>query len=292
MKYYLGIDGGGTKTEFLLTDENRNVISCIAKTGSNPNDIGMEKCVDILLEGIDDITKNIDKNSLYIFAGVAGLATGNNAKILRENLSKKYPNVEVASDVVNALEICLHGQDGLAVICGTGISAVICKGQKYKIVGGYGHLFEDGGSGYSYGRDAVKVALRYEDGCGEKTVLYDYLCERLGGGVRAHLREILTKGKFYVASFCPLVFKGYNVGDSVCKEIIMENLEATVAMVKDALFVSGQVLPKIAFMGGVSKEVLFREYLTKVFGAHAVSFCDEKPVWGAVYRAMKGEEKC
>ena len=61
---------------------------------------------------------------------------------------------------MNALEVCLQGEDGVAVICGTGISCAICKEGKYKIVGGYGYLFEDGGSGYAYGRDAINAALK------------------------------------------------------------------------------------------------------------------------------------
>ena len=44
--YYLGIDGGGTKTEFLLVSENGDEISRITLGASNPVDIGMSKALD------------------------------------------------------------------------------------------------------------------------------------------------------------------------------------------------------------------------------------------------------
>ncbi|MBR6682061.1 MAG: XRE family transcriptional regulator, partial [Clostridia bacterium] len=44
--YFLGIDGGGTKTVFKLTDDKGGVIDCIYKGSSNPNDIGMEKATE------------------------------------------------------------------------------------------------------------------------------------------------------------------------------------------------------------------------------------------------------
>ena len=35
MKYYIGIDGGGTKTQYALFDENKNLISSVFTGGSN-----------------------------------------------------------------------------------------------------------------------------------------------------------------------------------------------------------------------------------------------------------------
>ncbi len=294
MKYYIGIDGGGTKTEFVLADENGNALTALLKEGSNPNDKGIENSYNILLKGIQELLKGkeISLQNIFIFAGISGAAVGNNAKILKTKLSKDYPNVEVESDLMNALEICLCGDDGIAVICGTGISSIISVGGKNKIVGGYGYLFEDGGSGYAYGRDAIKAAIRYEDGVGDETLLYEYLTESLGDGIRAGLGKILTKGKFFVASFCPLVFKGYDKGDEICRQIIRTNLQHTASLVEDALSVYLQEKPKIAFMGGVSKARACRDFIKEKFKHYEIYFNEEKPVMGAVRKAIKGEKKC
>ena len=290
MKYYIGIDGGGTKTEFVLTDETEKIINRVVKGGSNPNDIGIEACAAVLREGILDIAKAYDKNDLHIFAGVSGAGVGDNARIIREELSV-YPHLQVASDLENAMEVCLSGQDGLAVICGTGISCSIVKKGERKTVGGYGYLFEDGGSGYAYGRDAVRAVLRAEDGVGEPTVLTEYFHQTFGGSVRNALGEILRGGTATVASFCPLVFKGNARADKGCQEIIERNLSFTVALVKDALSVGGDI-KRLSFMGGVSQEPLFRERLKQEFSAnYEILFCEEKPVLGAVRKAIKGAKQ-
>ncbi|MBQ3505972.1 MAG: hypothetical protein IJA89_04275 [Clostridia bacterium] len=293
MKYYIGIDGGGTKTEFVLTDERGNVLSRVLKTGSNPNDIGMENSYIVLSNGLKELLQGamLNLNDLFIFAGIAGTGVGETAKILQEKLSVEYPHVQVASDLMNALEVCLQGEDGLAVICGTGLSCCICENSETRIVGGYGYLFEDGGSGYAYGRDAVNAALKYEDGIGEKTVLLKYLQTYFSKTVRASLGELLTKGKFFVASFCPIVFQGYAAGDAVCKKIVENNLQSTVWLVKNALALSKQKKKKLSFIGGVSKEPLFQERMRKEFDDCEVLFCAEKPVWGAVRLAIQRGEK-
>ena len=48
LPYFLGIDGGGTKTLFRLVDEKGAVIRTVLKDASNPNDIGMENAFAVL----------------------------------------------------------------------------------------------------------------------------------------------------------------------------------------------------------------------------------------------------
>ena len=294
MQYYIGIDGGGTKTEFVLTDANGTVISRALKEGTNPNDKGIEGAYSVLRNGIKELLqgKQIPSQSVYIFAGISGAGVGENAKRLQEKLQTEFPRVELQSDTMNALEICLNGADGLAVICGTGISSIISVEDKTKTVGGYGYLFEDGGSGYAYGRDAVKAALRYEDGVGEYTLLYEYLTKSLGRGVRASLGEMLAKGKFFIASHCPLVFEGYRNGDEVCKAIVEQNVRHTLSLIKEALGIYPKANPRIGFTGGVSKIPEFQAFMKENLKDYEVYFCEEQPVIGAVRRAMKGERKC
>ena len=53
MKYYIGIDGGGTKTEIVICNLFGNIINRAFAGSSNPNDIGKEnmlKVIDGLIE--------------------------------------------------------------------------------------------------------------------------------------------------------------------------------------------------------------------------------------------------
>ena len=57
--YYLGVDGGATKTAFALADEDGNIISELVLGPSNPFDLGFEAASEIIAKGINEITANI-----------------------------------------------------------------------------------------------------------------------------------------------------------------------------------------------------------------------------------------
>ena len=51
MKYYLGVDGGGTKTEFVWVNEKDEVIHREIRGSSNPNDIGKDRMIADIVNG-------------------------------------------------------------------------------------------------------------------------------------------------------------------------------------------------------------------------------------------------
>jgi len=53
----IAVDGGGTKTEFLLVSADGYVQKRLLKSGCNPNDIGYSKMSSLILDGIGDILK-------------------------------------------------------------------------------------------------------------------------------------------------------------------------------------------------------------------------------------------
>lgn len=87
IKYFLGIDGGGTKTEFLFTDLNENEINRIVLGASNPVSTGIKNTLAVLNEGIRKICEGFDFGEISVFAGVAGSKTGENQKIICDFLS-------------------------------------------------------------------------------------------------------------------------------------------------------------------------------------------------------------
>ena len=84
-----------------------------------------------------------------------------------------------------------------------------------------------------------------------------------------------------------MVFQGYENNDVACKKIIENNLENTAELIKGAFSVAAKEIKKIAFIGGVSKEPLFQERMKKDFGDKQLIFCKEKPVFGALRRAIR-----
>ena len=84
--YFVGIDAGGTKTDFLLCDENENQIKKVTLGGGNPNDIGIDACISLLSQGLDELCAGIVPDG--VFAGVSGGGYGENAKKINEFLNK------------------------------------------------------------------------------------------------------------------------------------------------------------------------------------------------------------
>ena len=70
--YFLGIDGGGTKTEFAISDESGRIIRSITLAGCNPVDVGFTRTREILTRGISEILCDVSTSTVYCFAGIAG----------------------------------------------------------------------------------------------------------------------------------------------------------------------------------------------------------------------------
>ena len=69
--YFIAIDGGGTKTEFVLFRGDGTIISTVVLGTTNPNSCGTENTFSVLKEGIDRLL-SVGKAPKRIFAGIAG----------------------------------------------------------------------------------------------------------------------------------------------------------------------------------------------------------------------------
>ena len=181
VKYYLGIDGGGTKTAFLLEDEQGREIGALTLGSTNPNDVGMDTCLSRLREGILAVTAGLSLAEVAVFAGIAGGGvSGNNAVHIKKSLDGYgFGVVGNGSDAESLVELALHGGDGVALIAGTGTVAFAQNGGVLHRVSGWGYLLDGGGSAYDLARDALSASLRHIDGRGEPTVLTEMLQEKL-----------------------------------------------------------------------------------------------------------------
>ena len=87
--YLVGIDVGGTKSDFLLCDENENQLKRVILGAGNPNDIGIDACISLLSQGLDELCENIAPDA--VFAGVSGGGYGENAIKIKDFLKNRYP---------------------------------------------------------------------------------------------------------------------------------------------------------------------------------------------------------
>lgn len=217
----IGIDGGGTKTEFCLFDERGNVLARERLGGSNPNIYGVEGTLATLKKGIDALTVR-ENGVCAIFAGIAGCGVESNRRAVLSALKKAYPGVrvEVRNDAYNVIYSTPHFERCVMVIMGTGSVVFVKTPEDFHRLGGWGYLFDDGFSGYAIARDAVMAALAAEDGVGAPTALHGMLCEKLEGSMFESIPALYRMPKEQLADFAKLVFSAYNAGDKVAGEIL------------------------------------------------------------------------
>lgn len=293
-KYLLGIDGGGTKTEFLLTDPNMNEINRVILGPSNPVDIGMENAQKILEQGIFQVCKGIDLRNVSVFAGLAGGISSNNKALINKFLSRfGFAAMENGSDTENALELTLHGGDGISVIMGTGNVAFSQVGENRYRIAGWGYLIDKGGSGYNFGADALDSAYRSIDGRGGSALIRELVEKKLGKPVLEAVADIYAGGKAFIASFCPVVFEAYALGDAEAERIIDRNV-AEVAKI----IIAGQTYQpnqngKVVLCGGLChmSQVLIPFFQKHLPENYKVNFSTELMVNGAVSLAKKNIER-
>ncbi len=284
IKYFLGIDGGGTKTEFLLTDSNRNEIRRIFLGATNPVNIGVEKTKDILRQGITEICEGFDFAEISAFAGLAGGGTGDIKVELNKFLEGfGFGACSNGRDTDSVVKIALKDEDGVAMIMGTGIIAFSSCGGELRRVGGRGYLVDKGGCGFNYGSDALTCAFEFLDGRGGSPLIFKLVEEKLGQSLDSSAPAIYAGGATFVASFAPIVFEAYEQGDEEARKILERNTYEAAKIIRTArkhLKNGG----KAVICGGLcrQKEILSSFLSDHLKGEELPVFSDEKMIDGAI----------
>ena len=253
------VDGGGTKTEFVLYTEKGEVLKRIRLSGSNPNAVGVEGAQAVLKKGLDQLFAE-NGNIAAIYAGISGCRLRANQRALRTFLKQTYPGVrcDVQSDILNVIYSAPVGDRCIASICGTGSVVYAKTPEELQRIGGLGYLFESGCSGYDFGRDALRAALAAKDRFGPQTVLAELVQKRLGGEPWEKINEIYRLGMDGIAGFAKLVFEAIKLGDPVAVQIMEKNADQLALMINTAVkrFDCGK---DVVIAGGLTAEKQYLE---------------------------------
>lgn len=120
-KVMICVDGGGSKTEFLLFTDDGEIIDRLIMGGSNPNTVGIDESYSVFKKGIDTLIKS--KYQLAgIYIGAAGMGSVNNAELIIKRLKHEYGNIpkSVKSDIYSVIASGTTEEKCTALICGTG----------------------------------------------------------------------------------------------------------------------------------------------------------------------------
>lgn len=286
---YIGIDGGGTKTEAVLFRPDGTVLKKVTGAGCNPNAIGMDETILRLENLINELLK--ENTSVYgIYAGVAGFFSGNYKAEVKKALEKSYRPIKVwcESDIFNVIAGATDAENCVAAICGTGSVVYAKTGDTLCRYGGWGYLLDHRGSAFDIGREALRASLAEREGTGPKTQITRLVEKKLGKKTWDSIAEIYKGGNAYIASFAPLVSEAFRKEDKVAEEILRAAAERMAELINEAVGKGRAKKPVILSGGMVTKDAAYREMIYKYLKPNCRPILSDMPqVYGALIRCLK-----
>ena len=176
---FLGVDGGGTQTRFLLIDETGRVLAAHLEGPAYYLEIGLEELRRMLARGVEQTLRQAgmrEQDLSYAFLGLP--AYGEDSKLLPALDAAPSPALphgryRCDNDMVCGWAGALAGADGINIVSGTGsIAYGEFAGRKARS-GGWGELFSDEGSSYWLAREGLRLFARMSDGRSPRGPLYE-----------------------------------------------------------------------------------------------------------------------
>jgi len=227
MHCFLGFDGGGTKTECVLTDRSGRTIAQSVAGPSNPLRIGFEAAFNSLTAAADHVLSAAKLDAGQITAVCAGLAGAGRKQVVKRVMAflvETFPHaiVHVTTDMAVALEAAAGDGEGVILIAGTGSSAYGRNAAgKTMRAGGYGPWIGDEGSAFDIGRRAVMAIARQRDGLAPVTLLADMIPAALELPAWENLIERIAQNPDEVfPRIFPLVVDAAEAEDDTAREIL------------------------------------------------------------------------
>lgn len=269
MSYFLGIDGGGTKTTCAVGDETR-VLTTATDGPSNIVRVGEGQTRESLRRAVlqactaAGITPGDVKRTCV---GGSGAARPELAEVVRGILTEILSTpIDVVGDMQIALEAAFDTGPGVIVIAGTGsIAYGRDRHGKTLRAGGWGFAIGDEGSAHWIGREAVRAVLRESDrnpaGLGESSLVKGLY---KGWGVRSFLDLARAANSVPPPDFAALFPAVAGSNDEVARDVLREagsELAQAAAVVIQRLFAKETTVP-VAMTGGVFRHA---EIVRQVF---------------------------
>jgi N-acetylglucosamine kinase-like BadF-type ATPase len=267
VRTYLGVDGGGSKTAFLLIDESGRVL---ASHGDGPAyylETGWDAMQAMLARGI---RTTLDKATLapsrlgFAFVGLP--AYGEDSRLVAALNAVASPSLtpeqyRCGNDAVCGWAGALACQDGINLTAGTGSIAYGEFNGRTARAGGWGELFSDEGSAYWIAREGLNLFSRMSDGRTPRGPLYD--------AVRRHFElqndldlcaAIYDKGQMqrsHLAALSKLIAEAATAGDAPASALFSRaafELAQIVDAVHRQLEIPEHATVQVSYQGGMFQQ--------------------------------------
>jgi N-acetylglucosamine kinase-like BadF-type ATPase len=300
-KYLLAVDGGGSKTEILISNLEGDKLYSILIGSSSHKAVGNEKVILNLQSGLSNIQNAGYKmgDIKYSVWGMSGCDSERDKAYFHyiiQKLGFLQDNYYLCNDSILAYYAQVQGP-GMILIGGTGsISFGVTKEEQIFRIGGWGYGFSDCGGGYWIGNEVLKSTLLYADGLTKWDPLFNIVLSQSGSSSFYELGYIIadTENFSAVAQYAPLVFmvKDSLEGKRIIRESTKYMAKLGAAMYKK-LGETELLDYNIVLSGGlfVNTEYYqeFTNYFCKLTGVNSqrIQLLEQSPCLGGIKIAMK-----
>lgn len=236
MDVYIGIDGGGTKTEAAMLGANRERLGTLLAGSTNPHAVTFEGAANELVRllgrlfGQESPGSSGARTCAGMCLGLSGVSTDSEKHYFAEVIERfqtesgcRFP-FAIRSEASISLMAALGREDGILVISGTGSGCygITAEGEQLR-AGGWGHYLGDEGSGYQIGIRTLKAAMKSYHEILPPTLLTDLILKAYGLNCVTELKSYVylpSVGKTEIAAFARLCIEAADEGDAVASAIL------------------------------------------------------------------------
>jgi N-acetylglucosamine kinase-like BadF-type ATPase len=288
MKYYLAADGGGTKLNLILYDQNLNVIKTARSGGINEIKKPIEQITEDCQKALNGLFEGTGITEIeeftYSLASSHGLLKSIVESVCKVKRSVKYNEGQTA--------IACSGETfGVVAQAGTGSDVFVFQPTLKTVIGGLGSVLGDDGSGFDIGLKSIKSAIRSYENRGEKTLLEKLVFEKFGVNDSRGLIDLAKRKDIseQIASVTYLTSKSAEQGDKVAIDIYKNAGVDMAGQVNFALSLIGKdnLVGSVIVSGGAWKgcKYMYQTFLQQVkndYPSVQVKFPNFEPVVGCV----------
>ncbi|MGF1738249.1 BadF/BadG/BcrA/BcrD ATPase family protein [Photobacterium satsumensis] len=255
MRYFVGVDGGGTSCRARITDSNGHVVG-EAKTGSANIMLGANLAMASIVDAIATAAAaaGLGKDSYASMSVGLALAGAEQQSAWYEFMAQPHPFAAVTLNT-DAYGACLGawgGQDGAILIAGTGSCGILIKDNNQHVVGGREFPISDQGGGAVMGLRLIQQALLAHDGLRPMTPLAEHVIDHFNQDIDAIVSWSKTARPCDYGQFSPAIFSHAYQGDALGIELLNQTA-ADIEMWMKALIARGA--EQICLMGSIAERI-------------------------------------
>ena len=288
----LGVEGGGTKTDWVLVQQSPTSTDIIDEGRLPPTNFRL-----ITAEQLAEILRLLPNYLDQVGIFLAGCVTEEDRHKLH-NIAKgiwDHSQIVVGSDRDSALAAAFQDRDGIIVISGTGSAVTGRKNGKIENAGGRGHLLGDRGGGYVICMEGLRLVLRTYDLEHRVTPLASELLRAL---ILNRMEDLIawtqSAEKMSISALLPVMFAAAQNGDREMLQIIEVGANSLAEYTRSVARWLEFEAPPVRLLGGVFLNQplyveLYKKALSAIIPASSIELCTISGAIGAAWLASSND---